>query len=774
MTQKLRNTPIFPLVLLVAAGVVMALFWMTRGVDADRHTRTLGVLNQLIQLDTALDRDALRVSSFLLSHYDGFIKLHGRIAGLQAELRGPDLGLYGEIDAGLDGAIERYGTLHEDKLALLERLKRHAAIVRNTLRYLPLAGEQAGRDGSVHQQHADLHELIIAVLSFNIFPEEATRKKIEDLVADLKSKGDRPKIADNIILHSTKSREASLALAGVVKEILALPVRDALEDILDRYTVYYVARTQRADRYRVALLALSIALFAGIGVALTRLRKAHLETEGARTRLLDAIESIPEAFALFDTEDRLVLSNRNFGRFYPTISDDLKPGVTFRDLTEKSLKRGQYGDATGDLEERVEERLEKRHRFAPPWEQPQADGRWYLVSDGPTSDGGIVSVRTDITMQKQAEESMRKLSLAVEHSPASIVITAPDGTIEYVNPKFCEVTGYRAMEAIGQNPRILKSGEMSKEQYDILWKTITSGQTWQGELHNKRKDGSLYWEWASITPIIDDDDEVTHFLAVKEDITLRKEMEDSLRETINRLTQSNAELERFAFAASHDLQEPLRMVTNYTGLLSKKYRGKFDKDADEYMDFAVEGAKRMHRLITGLLEYARVDGKSVAFSPVDCTRVFNEVQFNLRDAVVDCGAAITATDLPTVTGDEVQIIQLFQNLVSNALKFRRDEVPPEVRLTAQQRDDGRWLFAVADNGIGIEEEYLGRIFDVFKRLHTRQAFPGDGIGLAMCRRIVERHGGEIWVESKPGEGSTFYFTLTPAADAAAELPEAAD
>ena len=223
------------------------------------------------------------------------------------------------------------------------------------------------------------------------------------------------------------------------------------------------------------------------------------------------------------------------------------------------------------------------------------------------------------------------------------------------------------------------------------------------------------------------------------------------------LASSNAELEQFAYVASHDLQEPLRMITSFTQLLVSRYRGNLDTDADEFIHFIADGAKRMSSLINDLLEYSRVGTRGRPLSATDCSTVFELACNNLRVAIEEAGATITSDPLPKVMGDEMQLLQLFQNLIGNAVKFRGEQ-PVKVHVGVE-RQKGNWLFRISDNGIGIEPQHAERIFIIFQRLHNRLQYPGTGIGLAICKKIVERHGGRIWVESEPGAGATFCFFL---------------
>ncbi|AGB36345.1 PAS domain-containing sensor histidine kinase [Natronococcus occultus] len=227
-----------------------------------------------------------------------------------------------------------------------------------------------------------------------------------------------------------------------------------------------------------------------------------------------------------------------------------------------------------------------------------------------------------------------------------------------------------------------------------------------------------------------------------------------------RVEESNERLQQFAYAVSHDLQEPLRMITSYLGLIERRYEDELDEDGQEFIEFAVDGAERMRDMIEGLLEYSRVETRGDPFAPVDLEAVLEEVSTDLQMAVDDEAGEITIESLPTVEGDRSQLRRLFQNLLENGITYSGEE-PPRIRVEAEA-SDGEWIVAVSDNGIGIDPEDQDRIFDVFDRLHSREEYEGTGIGLALCQRIAERHGGTVDVESEPGEGSTFFVTLPDA------------
>ncbi|MGR3310259.1 MAG: sensor histidine kinase [Candidatus Brocadiales bacterium] len=246
---------------------------------------------------------------------------------------------------------------------------------------------------------------------------------------------------------------------------------------------------------------------------------------------------------------------------------------------------------------------------------------------------------------------------------------------------------------------------------------------------------------------------------LQREIVERKRTEKKLEQTAKNLARSNQELQQFSYVAAHDLQEPLRMVASYTQLLQQRYKGKLGSDADDFIFYAVDGAKRMQQLINDLLAYSRVETHTTPFKPIDSTAAFVRAVINLQAAIEKNGAVVTNDTLPIVMANDAQLVQVFQNLISNAIKFRGKE-PPCVHASAEQKEN-EWVFSIRDNGIGINPQYVDRIFVIFQRLHGKTKYPGSGIGLAICKKIVEHHGGRIWVESEPGKGATFCFTLPP-------------
>jgi light-regulated signal transduction histidine kinase (bacteriophytochrome) len=242
------------------------------------------------------------------------------------------------------------------------------------------------------------------------------------------------------------------------------------------------------------------------------------------------------------------------------------------------------------------------------------------------------------------------------------------------------------------------------------------------------------------------------------DITGRKQAEEKLISTLQNLELSNKDLEQFAYVANHDLQEPLRMISSYTQLLERKYSDKLDQDASDYIHYAVDGAIRMQKLLNDLLEYSRIKSQSEQNEPVDATTLLGQAVANLKQLLTENTALVTNDDLPVINADEAQMIRVFQNLIENAVKFQKKTELPQIHISCTKQDE-MYRFSVADNGIGIDKQYHDKVFVVFQRLYSVKDYPGTGIGLSICKRIVDRHGGTIWFESVVNEGTTFYFTI---------------
>ena len=297
--------------------------------------------------------------------------------------------------------------------------------------------------------------------------------------------------------------------------------------------------------------------------------------------------------------------------------------------------------------------------------------------------------------------------------------------------------------------------ELHGESLDPLLKEIKKTGSVKREEIYMMEDSRIFWGGVVIKKI-----EIAgkpSLLIRVSDISAIKEAEERLREKMEELSRSNKDLELFSYSVSHDLQEPLRTVSNFAQLLAKRYKGKLDKDADEFIGFVTDGTQRMQRMINDMLTFSRVGTKGKPFEPTDLDKVIEEVLQNLRGAIDDSKAVVAHDPLPTVKADWSQISLLFQNLIGNAIKFRGKE-PPKIQVTCEKKEK-EYVLTVKDNGIGIDPKDFNRLFVIFQRLHSASEYPGTGMGLAICKRIVERHGGKIWVESEPGKGTAFYFTL---------------
>jgi PAS domain S-box-containing protein len=384
-----------------------------------------------------------------------------------------------------------------------------------------------------------------------------------------------------------------------------------------------------------------------------------------------------------------------------------------------------------------------------------------MLSPLDSAEGILVTAAIrDISVRKAAEARLAQTEARyrglLEAAPDAMVVVNKDGNIVLLNIRAEAQFGYSRDELLGQKvATIIPEGFAERLIADGL-RSATEAlaqQIGMGiELYGRRKNGSDFPIEIMLSPL--DSAEGILVTAAIRDISVRKAAEAQVKE----LSRSNEELEQFAYIASHDLQEPLRMVTSYTQLLSKRYTGKLDADADEFIAFAVDGAKRMQRLIRDLLAYSHVGTRDIDLCDIASEAAFEQAVINLRSAIKQSNARVTHDPLPMIRADESQLIQLFQNLVGNAIKYQNHDIPL-VHISATKSNGERWIFSVRDNGIGIDITYQEKIFSMFQRLHKRDEFSGTGIGLTICKKIVERHGGRMSVKSQLGKGSTFLFDL---------------
>ncbi|KAA0249159.1 MAG: PAS domain S-box protein [Candidatus Jettenia sp.] len=371
----------------------------------------------------------------------------------------------------------------------------------------------------------------------------------------------------------------------------------------------------------------------------------------------------------------------------------------------------------------------------------------------------------EIAERKRIENELRKLYNAVEQSPCTIVITDTKGSIEYANPKFYKTTGYTPKETIGQNPRILKSGEKPPEEYKHLWDTIISGEEWRGEFHNKRKNGELYWEYASISPIRNSEGVIAYFLAVKEDITERKRAEDELREQrdnleilTNQLAASNKELEAFCYSVSHDLRAPLRSINGFCKAMMEDHSDTLDEQGKNYLQRVSAASQRMGQLIDDLLNLSRITRSEIQQKRVNLSILVENILMELREKQPERQIECIITKGLYSHGDSQLLRIALENLLNNAWKFTRKNTYARIEFGSTQQN-GKQTYFIRDNGAGFDMAYTNKLFGAFQRLHSAIEFEGTGIGLATVQRVIHRHGGQIWAEGEVNKGAAFYFTL---------------
>lgn len=514
---------------LVATVVLVVAFLQTRAMDVEAHNQRLRLLLELQAADAQLDRDLLRVTSFMLLQFDPLVTNERRIHDLLGALKpaGTDR-MSGTFNQDLDA----YHTVLDQKLDIQERVKSQVAMVRNGLLYLPLAVAELGRTNPALGGGAS--EVLNELFGYNLFPTGTQAQSVETAIDALELFSEVDEVSrpafENVLSHMRANLDLTGRLADLRREFVDAPSGARFDRLYRNYTTRYADQAKRADTYTLLLLAATLALFLALGVVLRNLHSAKLAAERAWTQLRDAVESLTEAFALFSPQGRLVLHNSRYESIYPWLKGSLRAGcTTVAEVLAAHRTSGAFLQAPALLDPRDAGQEDQGARPSEIRMEVLDGARWYRASDSVTTTGDLVCVRVDISDTKRTEQELRKLYRALEQSPASVLITDITGAIEYVNPRFEEVTGYTADEVVGRNPRLLKSGDKSTADYKELWDTILSGGVWRGQFHNRRKDGSIYWESASISPVRDDDGAITHFIAVKEDITARRRAEEQLR-----------------------------------------------------------------------------------------------------------------------------------------------------------------------------------------------------------------------------------------------------
>ncbi|MGE5401126.1 MAG: PAS domain S-box protein [Ignavibacteriales bacterium] len=525
---------------------------------------------------------------------------------------------------------------------------------------------------------------------------------------------------------------------------------------------------EREPHLCMALTDISDRKAAELDVQAGELRKRNIELsilteslQAERERLMyqaHLIDNVNDAIIATDGRYTLTAWNKAAERMYGWKAEEVL-GKDIRGVisTEYGSKKNAGMTHVFDDMGRVSERLVQ---FGKDDKKVVTECTTIAIRDKNGEVTGYISVNRDITEHKKAEKALRisteRFRLAVDNFPDTFIIYDAERRIQFINAYGIRTGGYSMKHYIGYKDEEIYPPEVTNAYLPTLKNCVTTRTPQTVECRLRYPSGILT-TIINYVPLLNEKGKIYQILGIMHDITKRKQAEEKLQRTITELKRSNEELEQFAYIASHDMQEPLRMIASYTQLLAKRYSDQLDSSALDFINYALEGAKRMQRLINDLLKYSRVTTRGKPFKSIDCEAILTDVLSDLKESILENKATITQDPLPMILADETQIAQLLQNLIGNAIKFH-GERDPEIHISCQRKDKS-WVFSIRDNGIGMESEYFNRIFLIFQRLHTKEAYPGTGIGLAVCKKIVERHGGRIWVESTPGEGSIFYFTI---------------
>ena len=490
-------------------------------------------------------------------------------------------------------------------------------------------------------------------------------------------------------------------------------------------------------------------------------KQADEERKRSEQRYRALAEFFPNGVVtMFDTDHRFTLAAGQAFDNLPISGEEIE-GQTIEDAWGE--------EAAAIVEPAYEDALNGKERVV---EVEYADRDWRIHVVPVRNEHGTVfagmTMAQDITEQKEREQFLRDAKAQLEAATEAGAV----GTWEWHIPDDRFVAGASLAKQFGVSPEKAREGvpldqfassihEADRESVlAMVEEAMNSCGEYEAEYRTRNAEGEFRWVVARGHVECDEDGNPVRFPGALTDITERKKNQQRLEETIQKLEASNERLEQFAYAASHDLQEPLRMVSSYLQLIERRYEDDLDPDGEEFLEFAINGAERMRQMIDSLLEYSRIETHGNPLEPTDLNGVFGDVLDDLGMQVEQSNAEITVDSLPQVQGDRRQMRQLFQNLLDNAITYSGDN-PPRVHVSAEQ-SGSEWVISVRDEGIGIDPGHTDEIFEVFQRLNHREEYPGSGIGLALCQRIVERHGGDIWVESELGEGSTFSFTLPDA------------
>ncbi|MCI0449305.1 MAG: PAS domain S-box protein [Chlorobi bacterium] len=563
---------------------------------------------------------------------------------------------------------------------------------------------------------------------------------------------------NNNIKESTDLKDIVIIFSVIILILVAASMLD----------IFVLMRNIAADEegFRIVELLFVLALFAFAYAIYSRRRVKELkqkilildkEIEDLKdnvNRLRSTVDLSPDTITVH-RDGKLLFVNKAGLSLFGAQSEEQLIGMTVKELLHFS-----YWD-------KVSQRLESMTKYmkqvpAIDVTIKRIDGSYIDVSVASTpvlyhSIPHVITIIRDITERKKNEEIKSHLAAIVLNSSDAIYAMSLDGQIQSWNPGAEKLYGFSEREAIGRNISIVIPVEKKSELNHLLNKISKGERIESYETKRQRKDKSILDVSLTISPIRDESGLIAGASAISRDITYKKQVEEELRIYAEELALSNEELYVFSYAASHDLQEPLRSVQNFIETLNKKYKKRLGHEMEEEINSAEDGVTRMYRLITDFLMYSRVGTEKATKEEIDCNHTLKDAISNLEVAIKESKTQIKQYTLPKVWGNFVQITQVFQNLIANAIKYQGDNTPV-IEISAEKKN-GMWQFAVKDNGIGIEQWFSERIFIVFQKLHDHRKYPGSGIGLALCKRVIEKHGGKIWFESEVGKGTTFYFTI---------------
>ncbi|MBZ0204388.1 MAG: PAS domain S-box protein [Ignavibacteria bacterium] len=520
------------------------------------------------------------------------------------------------------------------------------------------------------------------------------------------------------------------------------------------------------DGFRIVELLFVLAVFGFAFAVFSRRRAKESQSQISATereieelqdnvnRLRSTVDLSPDAITVH-RDGKLMFVNKAGLALYGAETEDQLLGLTMNELIHYSYRE--------KVAQRVENMVKYMKQFPPiDISIKKLNGVYIDVNAASTpvlyhSIPHVITILRDITDRKKNEEIKSQLASIVLNSGDAIYAMSLDGQIESWNPGAEKLYGYIEKDAIGRNISIVVPDFKENELKHLLGKVGKGERIESFETKRQRKDRSIIDVSLTLSPIREESGIITQVSAISRDITFKKQVEEELRRYAEELALSNEELYVFSYAASHDLQEPLRSIQNFLEILNKKYKKRLGPEMEEQITNADDGVTRMYRLITDFLMYSRVGTERAPKEEVDCNVALKDALANLDVAIKESKASIKHFTLPKIFGNFVQMTQVFQNLVANAIKYQ-GESKPTIEISAEKKN-GMWQFEVKDNGIGIEQWFSERIFIVFQKLHDHRKYPGSGIGLALCKRVIEKHGGKIWFESEVGKGTTFFFTL---------------